>query len=108
MTKPLPPPPVNIGKRRVHTSIDGRPVAMTVEDEICRLQASSRSPKLIYFQKFRFEEDRRIEYRFTYYMLGVKPGARGRWVFGQYSLLIPGRDLAWFLRQARERGWPHV
>jgi hypothetical protein len=108
MVATRPPAPQNIGKRRTLTAIDGRKIAMVVEDEIHREQASSRNGKLIYFQKLRFEEDGRLEYRFTYYMLGLKSGARGRWVFGQYSLLIPAEDLAWFLSEARKRGWPGV
>lgn len=108
MARTLPRAPVNIGKRRTHVAIDGRARVMIVVDEIRRRQLSSPNPKLIYFQKIRFEGQRRLEYRFTYYMLGVKPGARGRWVFGQYSLLIPARDLAWFIHQARKRGWSDV
>jgi hypothetical protein len=26
-------------------------------------------------------------------------------VFGQYSLMIPAKDLEWLLMQARQRGW---
>ncbi len=104
----LPPFPKSIGKVRVHTAIDGRRVEYTINDEIVRRQKSSRNPKLIYFQRMRFAEDGRTQYRFTYYMLGRKPGARGRWVFGQYSLFIPPRDLSALLRKARQRKWKGV
>jgi hypothetical protein len=77
-----------------------------IEDEIIRPQATSRNGKHIYLQKFRFEKDQRIEYRFTYYMIGFKAGARGRWVFGQYSVFIPPEDLKWLLKEARARNWP--
>ena len=104
-----PPHPNNIGKRRAVTAIDGRIVHKTVEDEIVLPQRSARHVKLIYFQKLRFEEDGRLEYRLTYYMLGFKPGARqGRWVFGQYSLMIPPKDLGRLLKEARKRGWPEI
>jgi hypothetical protein len=64
--------------------------------------------KLICFQKIRFEDSGKLEYRFTYYMLGLKPGAKGRWVFGQYSLLIPAAILSKLLQEARERGWEGI
>jgi hypothetical protein len=103
-----PPQPTSIGKRRTFTAIDGRKLHLVIEDEIVRPQSSSKHHKLIYFQQIRFEEDQRLEYRFTYYMLGLKPGRKGRWVFGQYSLLIPAEDLAWLLKRARKRGWKGV
>jgi hypothetical protein len=98
--------PNNIGKCRVFTAIDGRKVHRTIEDEIVRPQKTSRHEKLIYLQKMRYEEASRSEYRFTYYMRGLKKGARGRWVFGQFSVLIPPADLKWLLREARRRRWP--
>lgn len=100
-----PPRPSNVGKRRTITSITGRKIHLVVEDEIIIPQGTG---KLIYFQKLQFEEDGRIEYRFTYYMLGQKPSRRGRWVFGQYSLMIPRRELAILLRRARARGWQGI
>ena len=98
--------PSNVGKRRVFTAIDGRKVHRTIEDEIIRPQKTSRHEKLIYLQKMRYEEGDRVEYRFTYYMRGFKPRVRGRWVFGQFSVLIPPVDLKWLLREARRRRWP--
>ena len=104
----LPLFPKNIGKVRTHIAIDGRRVECTIVDEIVRRQKRSRHPKLIYLQRLRFAADGRTEYRFTYYMLGRKAGARGRWVFGQYSLSVPPRDLAALLRAARKRKWRGV
>ena len=98
--------PNNIGKCRVFTAIDGRKVHRTIEDEIIRPQKTSRHGKLIYLQKMQYEEGGRVEYRFTYYMRGFKKRPRGRWVFGQFSLLIPPTDLKWLLREARRRRWP--
>jgi len=98
--------PNNIGKRRVFTAIDGRKVHRTIQDEIIRPQRTSRYGKLIYLQKMWYEKAGRSEYRFTYYMRGHKEGARGRWVFGQFSVLIPPADLKWLLREARRRRWP--
>lgn len=107
---PTPPAPDNRGRRRYLNAIDGRRQSFTVVDEIVREQevVDRGSRKLIYFQKLQFEGTGRTEYRFTYYMLGVKPGARGRWVFGQYSLMIPVEHLSKLLAEARARGWEGV
>ena len=99
------PHPSNIGKRRVITAIDGTKVALLVTDEIVVPQGEH---KLIYFQKLQFESDGRFEYRFTYYVRGFKPGRRGKWVFGQYSLMAPEREVAIMLKEARARGWPGI
>jgi hypothetical protein len=101
----LPPRPNNIGKRRRITTITGRKIYLAVTDEIVIPQGPR---KLIYFQKLQFEEDRRIEYRFAYYMLGHKPSRRGRWVFGQYCLMIPRRELTLLLKKARAHGWQGI
>ena len=98
--------PNHVGERLVFRAIDGRTAHRTIEDEIIRPQKTSRHGKLIYLQKMWYEEGGRSEYRFTYYMRGFKKGARGRWVFGQFSLLIPPADLKWLLREARRRRWP--
>ena len=100
-----PPAPCNINKRRAFTAIDGSTVHCTVKDEIVIPHGGG---KLIYLQQFQFEKDQRIEYRFTYYMLGFKPSRRGRWVFGQYSLMLGARELAKLLKEARKRGWPGI
>ena len=100
-----PPHPNNIGKRRTITSITGRKVHLVIKDEIVIPQGDG---KLIYFQRLQFEKDSHTEYRFTYYTLGHKPSRRGRWVFGQYSLMIPHRELALLLRKARARGWKGI
>ncbi len=93
--------PNNIGKRSRITAIGGGHRHIVIEDEILRKQSNS-SRKLIAFQRIRIEERNRIEYRFGYYMIGVKPGAKGRWVWGQYCLMIPNRDLKVILKKAEK------
>jgi hypothetical protein len=105
MTSDTPPTPNNIGKRRKIKTISGSEVFLTVVDEIVVPQGKR---KLIYFQQLQFEADSRIEYRLTYYMLGHKPARLGRWVFGQYSIMIPAEELSLVLKEARSRGWPGV
>jgi hypothetical protein len=88
------------------TPLDISPVPDEIWLELPVPEKSTR--KLIYFQQIEFEDTRKIEYRFTYYMVGLKPGARGPWVFGQYSLLIPAEHLSCLLAEARRRGWPGI
>jgi hypothetical protein len=107
MATELPPRPVTIGKTGRVKSIDGKRRSFTVLDEIVVQQrvVDRGSSKLIYFQKIQFEQSNRMEYRFAYYMLGVKPGAMGRWVFGQYAPMIPATELKKLLAVARVRAW---
>lgn len=99
--------PNNIGRRRSIQTIDGKIAYFTVVDEIVRKQQiiERDSGKLIYLQKIQFEDRRGIQYRFCYYMLGLRSGARGRWVFGQYALMIPAKNLEVLIREARKRRW---
>ncbi|SHH16000.1 hypothetical protein SAMN04488068_2750 [Hydrocarboniphaga daqingensis] len=99
------PYPNSKGKRRVIKSISGEKVAFHVEDEIV---IPFGLGKLIYFQKMKWEADQRTEYRFTYYMSGHKPGRKGKWVFGQYSLMIPAKELSMLLAEAKARGWEGI
>jgi hypothetical protein len=101
-----PPLPANTGKtRRIH-DIDGNVRHLRIEDEIVRPQTGS-DRKITVFQKIRIVEDDQVEFRFGYYMIGVKPRARGRWVWvwGQFCLLIPQEDLLALMQEARNRGW---
>lgn len=106
-SEPHPPWPNNIGKTRSLKVIDGSTRRFTIVDEIVREQEipEKATRKLIYFQQMKFEGEDRFQYRLTYYMLGVKPGSKGRWVFGQYSLMIPESHLAEILKEAKKRGW---
>jgi hypothetical protein len=103
----IPPHPDNLGKKlRTWKAIDGNPVHVTITGEIKIEQSIAAHKKLICLQQIRFEADGHTEYRFTYYMIGVKEGkTKGRWVFGQYSLVIPAEDLKILLAKAREAGW---
>ncbi len=102
----LPQWPKKKGTTTTIESIDGRPMRMTIEDEICVRQKSAPIGKLIYIQKMRFDEDGRIEYRFAYYRIGFRKGARDRWVFAQYAPLIPPKDLRRLIKKAQKRKWP--
>lgn len=75
-----------------------------IEDEITRVQ-STASHKVICFQKMRRPDNGATEFRLGYYMIGVRPRMKGRWVWGQYALLIPEQDLRALLREAEKRKW---
>jgi len=45
-----------------------------------------------------------IEYRFGYYIVGRIGRAAGRWVWGQFSPLIPQADLRVLLAKASSEG----
>jgi hypothetical protein len=45
-----------------------------------------------------------LEYRFGYYIVGRNGRAAGRWVWGQFSPLIPRADLSLLLAEARREG----
>lgn len=99
------PYPDNVGSPRKWTSIYGLPVQVTIEDEVMVGQGTRPYKKLIYLQKIVFS-DGAIEYRFTYYMKGFKKGkTKDRWVFGQYSLVTPVKELRVLLAKARRKKW---
>ena len=87
-------------------SIDGQRVSTVIEDVIFLGQGKKPHTKLICLQKLRFE-DKRIEYRFTYYMEGVKPGhQRSLGIRSVFLLIIPANDLKKLLAAAKKANWP--
>jgi hypothetical protein len=45
-----------------------------------------------------------VEYRIGYYTLGGYQGGKGRWLWGQYSPMIPKEDFGEMLHKARTDG----
>jgi hypothetical protein len=103
-TGELPPWPDSIGKRKKILTITGEVQYFVITDEIRHIQYDYKK-KLIVFQKLQLEGKQVTEYRLGYYMIGEKPGARGRWVWGQFCLFIPAKDLKVILKEAGKRGW---
>ena len=75
----------------------------TVLDEIVHIPPSNPG-KAIYLQMLRFD-DGREEMRLCYYMIGHKPRAKGKWLFGQFALMIRREDFDEIMSKAREKGW---
>jgi hypothetical protein len=98
--------PRTLGNKGKLTNIYGEKKTFEVIGEISCWQGKLRN-KRIYLQQIRHNDDNRLEYRFTYYMKGEKPGpTRDRWVYGQYSLMIPEPELAYLLKEAKTAAWP--
>lgn len=104
MRKKLPALPNNKGRVRKIDSQKGYKVTYTIVDEI-KIKQHNAPNKAIYLQKMQFEEDKRIEFRFGYYIIGHKPGMQGKWVWGQYCLMIPKIDLIKLLAAAKKKNW---
>ena len=100
----IPPWPDSVGKTKKLKTILGEIQTFVIVDEI-RLTQHNYKKKLIVFQKLQLEGQSLIEYRLGYYMIGEKPGARGRWVWGQFCLFVPAKDLETILKEARRRKW---
>lgn len=104
LSRSQPPLPDATGSRRKIKNIFGETRHLKIIEQIGRLQ-STASNKFIVLQKIEIEEESVIEFRLGYYMIGVQPGALGRWVWGQYCLLIPEYDLNEILKEARRKNW---
>jgi hypothetical protein len=96
--------PSSVGKRKRITNIRGELRHWKILDEIRRLQ-STAPHKLLVLQQIEIEEEARTEIRIGYYMIGVKPGAKGRWVWGQFCPMVPAEDFKLLVREAKRRRW---
>jgi hypothetical protein len=95
--------PNGIGSRRFLED-QGKKIFFTITDEIRRI-ASDSQDGAFYLQRIEYEEDKRIEIRFGYYIIGKKEGRKGKWVWGQYSPMLPIIDFKWLIEEAKKKGW---
>jgi hypothetical protein len=101
----LPVLPSKVGSRgKLVVPPDGRVLHYKITDEV-RVTQSDMREKIICLQRIEFEEDKRIEVRLGYYIIGKKPKMRGRWVWGQFAALMPLRDFRALVRAADKKGW---
>jgi len=54
-------------------------------------------------QELHFENGKK-QIRIGYYIIGKKPGARDRWVWGQFCPFFPKQDLNKLIRKAKRKG----
>lgn len=99
--------PSNIGKVKTIETIHGKPRRIKVLDEIRHTQ-SSNPDKAFYLQRLRLENEGREEFRFGYYIIGVKPRMRGKWAWGQSAPMVPAEDFQAVIREAAARGWIRI
>jgi len=98
-----PPLPSNKGKTRPIEDIDGNKRYFTVHDEVTQEQSTNRD-KVIYLQRIQFE-DGEIVLRLAYYIIGKKPKMAGKWVWGQYTTMMPPDDFRAIICKAIEKEW---
>ena len=82
---------------------DGTISKYIIEDEII-IPQSDAPHKLIYLQKIVFD-NKKVELRLCYYIIGKLPKMKGKWVFGQYATFLPAKDFKKITNEARKRGW---
>ncbi len=90
-------------KGKTKDPADGTISNFTIVDEII-IPQSGAPQKLIYLQKIVFE-DKKVELRLCYYIIGKLPKMKGKWVFGQYATFLPAKDFKKITNEARKRGW---
>ena len=81
----------------------GQILKCEIVDEIRKPQSGLES-KILILDKIKFP-DLRIEFRLGYYIIGKKPRVLGKWVWGQFSTLLPPGDFEYLFNKASERGW---
>ena len=91
------------GKSSSIATIRGTKRYLKVIDQIQFLQSNDKN-KVICLQRLRLSK-RGIEFRLGYYIIGVKPGRKGKWVWGQYAPMLPKRDLRKVFREAVKKKW---
>ena len=87
------------------TDIDGIKREFTIDDKPIVVQQTTYPNKIFILQKIRFTDTGIEELRLGYYIIGKKPGMRGRWVWGQYCPFIPQSDFKKLVNEAQKRGW---
>ena len=101
----IPDLPKNVGAKRSLIGINGDRKPFTILDEIHHIPASNPE-KVIYLQKLQFDDGTESELRLGYYMIGKKVGrTQGRWVWGQFALMVHSRDLRAIIQKAKKKDW---
>jgi hypothetical protein len=81
----IPKLPSNVGKRgKLAVPPNGEVLQYTITDEIRRTESSMRE-QILCLQRIEYDEDRRVQIRLGYYIIGKKPSRKGRWLLGTGS-----------------------
>lgn len=103
-TTALPTLPSKIGNRGQYTMPDGSTEYFTIIDEITRPSTQPPLDCVYCLQKLKYDGGAE-EIRLAYYIIGVKPGMQGKWVFGQYSTSMDKADFKYLVEEAQKRNW---
>jgi len=109
---PLATPPLpgsRVGQRTETTNIDGTPFIYRVDEQEIFI-APSNPKKAFLLQKLIVECGGGVPsgsamFRIGYYMIGHKPGARGKWAWGQFAAMMTPEELSLIVTKMREKGW---
>jgi hypothetical protein len=94
------PLPSHKGNRGGATWIDGTRGSFTITEEV---QLQVEENKVLVFQQLT-GDDGHVFLRFGYYMLGFKPGRRGRWTWGESCPMFSVENLHTIVARAKEKG----
>ena len=107
----VPPLPSTVGKRGSFKDPDGTRLHFTVTDEVRQvlsefIYAPEGEPvgAIAVLQLLEYEIGGK-ELRLGYYVLGKKPGMRGKWLWGQFAASMAIGDFRALIEKAREKGW---
>src|SRR3990167_4732685 len=67
------------------------------------LRQSDYSGKIFVLQEILFEDGKK-ELKLGYYIIGKKPRAKDKWVWGQFCPLFPKKDLERLIQKTKNRG----
>jgi len=67
------------------------------------LRQSNYSEKIFVLQEILFKDGKK-ELRLGYYIIGKKPRAKGKWVWGQFCPFFPKKDLIKLIEKAKKEG----
>jgi len=64
---------------------------------------NASSEKIFVLQEILFKDGKK-ELRLGYYIIGKKPRAKGKWVWGQFCPFFPKKDLIKLIEKAKKEG----
>jgi len=95
-------PELKINKKGCITDITGKKIKFEIKRQVT-LEQSNYPKKTFVLQELHFENGKK-QIRIGYYIIGKKPGARDRWVWGQFCPFFPKQDLNKLIRKAKRKG----
>jgi len=79
-------------------------MSFSVLDEITLPQSDNPS-KVFYLQLLENTDTKKRELRLAYYIIGFKPGMKGKWVWGQFNPHLPSKDLLTLVEKGKAKGF---